>query len=32
MQVDEYKYFQDYGRPFTSCKPNEEWMHMALTC
>ena len=32
MQVDGYKYLQDYKRPFSSCKPNEEWTHIALTC
>ena len=24
------KYPRDYGRPFISCKPNEEWPHIAL--
>ena len=32
MQVYGYKYLQVYGRPFSSCKPNEEWIHIALTC
>ena len=32
MQVHGYKYLQDYRRPFNSCKPNEEWTHVALTC
>ena len=26
------KYLQDYRRPFTSCKPNEGWTHIALHC
>ena len=30
MQVHGYKYLQDYKRPFNSCKPNEEWTHIAL--
>ena len=32
MLVDGYKYLQDYKRPFSSCKPNEEWTNIALTC
>ena len=30
MQVHQYKYLQDYRRPFSRCKPNEEWPHIAL--
>ena len=29
MQV-RYKYLQDCRRSFSSCKPNEEWLHTAL--
>ena len=32
MQVYRYKYFQDYKRPFISCKPNKECPHIALPC
>ena len=32
MQVHRHKYLQDYRRPFSSCKPNEEWPYIALTC
>ena len=32
MQVHGYKYLQDCKRPFSSCKPNEEWTHIALLC
>ena len=32
MQVDGYSYLQNYRRPFSSCKPNKEWTHKALTC
>ena len=32
MQVHGCKYLQDYRRPFSSCKPNEEWPHVALPC
>ena len=32
MQVHEYKYLQDYRIAFSSCKPNEEWKHIALPC
>ena len=27
-----HKNLQDYIRPFSSCKPNEEWPHIALPC
>ena len=27
-----YKYLQEYKRPFSSCKPNEKWTHIVLTC
>ena len=32
MQVHRYKYLQDYRRPFSSCKSNKEWPHIALPC
>ena len=32
MQVHRYKYLQDYRRPSSNCKPNEEWTHIALPC
>ena len=32
MKVDGYKYLHDYWRPFSSCKPNEKWPHITLTC
>ena len=32
MQVHGYKYLQDYRRPASSCKPNKEQIHIALTC
>ena len=32
MQVYRYKYLQDYRKPFSSCKTNEEWPHAALPC
>ena len=32
MQVHGYKYLQDYRRPFSISKPNEEWIHIALPC
>ena len=31
MQDDGYKYLQDFRRPFSSFKSNEEWTHIALT-
>ena len=27
-----YKCLQDYRRPFSKCKPNEEWRCIALPC
>ena len=32
MEVDGNKYLQDYRSLFSSCKPYEEWTHIALTC
>ena len=32
MQFHQYKSLQDYRRPFSICKPNEEWPHIALPC
>ena len=32
MQVHRNKYLQDYRRPFSSCKPDEEWPHIVLPC
>ena len=32
MQFHRYKYLQDHRRPLISCKPNEEWQHIALPC
>ena len=32
IQVHGYKYLQDYRRLFSSCKPNKELTHIALTC
>ena len=31
MQIHRYKYLQDYRRPFSGSKPNEEWTHIALS-
>ena len=31
MQVHRYKHLQDYRKPFSSCKPNEEWPRIALS-
>ena len=32
MQVHGYKFLQDYRRPFSRWKPNEEWTHVTLPC
>ena len=32
MQVHRYKYLQDYGKPFSGCKPNKKWPHRGLPC
>ena len=32
MQVHGCKYLQEYRRPSSSCKPNEEWPHRAVPC
>ena len=32
MQLRQYKHLQDQRRPFSSCKPYEEWPHIALHC